>query len=56
MDFSNPAFKQRVLPSLLGAKQLGNMYTGSLYGGLASLVSEIPPAELVGCNAAELPA
>ena len=50
MDFSNAAFKKRVMPTLLGAKQLGNMYCASLYGGLASLLSEVASADLVGAS------
>lgn len=48
MDFSKNAFNKRVAPTLLAAKQLGNMYCGSLYGGLASLVSETESDTLVG--------
>jgi hydroxymethylglutaryl-CoA synthase len=47
MDFSKNAFNKRVAPTLLAAKQLGNMYCGSLYGGLASLVSETESETLV---------
>ncbi|KAI9028574.1 hydroxymethylglutaryl-coenzyme A synthase C terminal-domain-containing protein [Hyaloraphidium curvatum] len=48
MDFSKATFNKKVAPSLLAAKQLGNMYCGSLYGGLASLVSELEPESLLG--------
>jgi hydroxymethylglutaryl-CoA synthase len=30
------------------AKRCGNMYTASLYGGLASLISEVEPTQLLG--------
>lgn len=39
-------YKARVLPSLLAAQRCGNMYTGSLYGGLASLLTSIPSYEI----------
>ena len=41
-------YKKIVSPSMHCAKRCGNMYTASLYGGLASLVSAIEPAELLG--------
>ncbi|KXS11198.1 hydroxymethylglutaryl-CoA synthase [Gonapodya prolifera JEL478] len=41
-------FKSKVDPSLLAARELGNMYAGSLYGGLVSLLSEVKPDQLVG--------
>lgn len=31
-------FKEKVGPSTLTSKQLGNIYTGSLYAGLCSLI------------------
>ncbi|OCB86311.1 hydroxymethylglutaryl-CoA synthase [Sanghuangporus baumii] len=40
--------KAAVLPSMHCAKRCGNMYTASLYGGLASLISAVPPSELRG--------
>ncbi|EJD08545.1 hydroxymethylglutaryl-CoA synthase [Fomitiporia mediterranea MF3/22] len=40
--------KTAVMPSMHCAKRCGNMYTASLYGGLASLVSAVPPEELRG--------
>lgn len=40
--------KAAVMPSMHCAKRCGNMYTASLYGGLASLISAIPPSELRG--------
>ena len=41
------SYKQRVEPSMRCAKRCGNMYTGSLYGGLASLVSVVEPEQLL---------
>lgn len=37
-----------VSPTMACAKRCGNMYTGSLYGGLASLLSSVPADQLVG--------
>lgn len=36
-----------VSPTMACAKRCGNMYTGSLYGGLASLISSVPSEQLV---------
>ncbi|KAF8605808.1 hydroxymethylglutaryl-CoA synthase [Ceratobasidium sp. AG-I] len=36
-----------VSPTMACAKRCGNMYTGSLYGGLASLLSSVPSEQLV---------
>jgi hydroxymethylglutaryl-CoA synthase len=43
-----PAFKRQVDPSMACSRRLGNMYTASLYGCLASLVSTVEPAQLLG--------
>ncbi|THH05986.1 hypothetical protein EW145_g4394 [Phellinidium pouzarii] len=40
--------KAAVGPSMHCAKRCGNMYTASLYGGLASLISAVAPSELRG--------
>jgi hydroxymethylglutaryl-CoA synthase len=42
------AFASQVGPSMACSRRLGNMYTGSLYGCLASLVSTVEPAHLTG--------
>ncbi|KAJ3332317.1 hypothetical protein HDU93_009156 [Gonapodya sp. JEL0774] len=42
------AFLAKVDPTLLASREMGNMYTGSLYGGLATLISEVEPDKLVG--------
>ncbi|KAL0580484.1 3-hydroxy-3-methylglutaryl coenzyme A synthase [Marasmius crinis-equi] len=39
-------FAQKIEPGMACSKRLGNMYTGSLYGCLASLVSTVEPATL----------
>lgn len=41
-------YKTTVSPSMHCAKRCGNMYTASLYGGLASLISTIEPADFLG--------
>ena len=38
---AGPAFKARVTPTMRCAKRCGNMYTASLYGGLASLIASV---------------
>ena len=41
-------YAKRVEPSMRCSKRCGNMYTASLYGGLASLISSVEPAALKG--------
>jgi hydroxymethylglutaryl-CoA synthase len=43
---SKPTFAKKVEPSMHCSKRCGNMYTASLYGCLASLLSAVEPAEL----------
>ncbi|KAJ7603420.1 hydroxymethylglutaryl-coenzyme A synthase N terminal-domain-containing protein [Roridomyces roridus] len=45
------SFAQKVDPAMACSKRLGNTYTGSLYGCLASLLSNVPSAELQGKRA-----
>ncbi|KAK7060947.1 3-hydroxy-3-methylglutaryl coenzyme A synthase [Paramarasmius palmivorus] len=40
------SFAEKVNPGMACSKRLGNMYTGSLYGCLASLVSNVEPTQL----------
>jgi hydroxymethylglutaryl-CoA synthase len=47
IGIAKDAYKRVVDPSMRCAKRCGNMYTGSLYGGLASLVSVVPPEQLL---------
>ncbi|KII85933.1 hypothetical protein PLICRDRAFT_144667 [Plicaturopsis crispa FD-325 SS-3] len=42
------AFKTKVGPGMACSRRLGNMYTASLYGCLASLLATVEPAELKG--------
>ena len=41
-------YKKHVEPSMQCAQRCGNMYTASLYGGLASLLSTVAPADIKG--------
>ena len=41
-------YAKRVEPSMRCSKRCGNMYTASLYGGLASVLSSVDPAVLKG--------
>jgi hydroxymethylglutaryl-CoA synthase len=41
-------FNVHVEPSMKCSRRCGNMYTASLYGGLASLISSVDPAIFVG--------
>ncbi|CAE6457158.1 unnamed protein product [Rhizoctonia solani] len=45
---AKPLYAASVSPTMACAKRCGNMYTGSLYGGLASLLSSVSPEELAG--------
>ncbi|XP_069160115.1 hydroxymethylglutaryl-CoA synthase 1 isoform X2 [Procambarus clarkii] len=48
MNYSEPLFKAKTNPSLVIATQVGNMYTPSVYGGLASFISSNSVASLAG--------
>lgn len=48
MKASEMLFTKKTLPTLLLAKQVGNMYTASLYGGLASLLAQKTAEEVAG--------
>ena len=43
---SKPSWKAKVEPTMACSKRCGNMYTASLYGCLASLLSSVEPSEL----------
>ena len=45
---AKPAFESTVEASMKCARRCGNMYTASLYGGLASLIASIEPEQLKG--------
>ncbi|KAJ6619899.1 putative hydroxymethylglutaryl-CoA synthase [Mycena sp. CBHHK59/15] len=45
------SFAQKVDPSMACSRRLGNLYTASLYGCLASLISTVSPNELLGKRA-----
>ena len=48
MGVAKKEFESNVEASMKCARRCGNMYTASLYGGLASLVSTIEPQQLLG--------
>ena len=49
LDVSKTTFEAKTIPSLMIAKNVGNMYTPSLYGGLVSFIVSHETAEsLVG--------
>nr|BAQ25474.1 hydroxymethylglutaryl-CoA synthase [Phaffia rhodozyma] len=45
---SKSSFNKQVEPGMTTVRQLGNLYTASLFGALASLFSNVPGDELVG--------
>ena len=47
LNMSDTAFQERVNPSLWISRQVGNMYCGSLFAGLASLFLQLPLEKLV---------
>jgi hydroxymethylglutaryl-CoA synthase len=48
ISLSKSHYAKHVEPSMKCAQRCGNMYTASLYGGLASLLSTVPPETLLG--------
>jgi len=46
IQFTKVEYQKKVLPSLYAATNVGNMYTASMWAGLASLLSLTPEAEL----------
>ena len=46
MTLAQPLFNSTVEPGMRCARRCGNMYTASLYGGLASVVSSVEPEDL----------
>ncbi|KAL1875849.1 3-hydroxy-3-methylglutaryl coenzyme A synthase [Diaporthe australafricana] len=48
MTLSKKRFQERVNPAIQVATLCGNMYCGSVWGGLASLVSHVPASSLEG--------
>jgi hydroxymethylglutaryl-CoA synthase len=48
MALGKEDYAQRVTPSMRCAARCGNMYTASLYGGLASVLSTVEPQNLKG--------
>ncbi|KAI9926549.1 hypothetical protein ASPWEDRAFT_119347 [Aspergillus wentii DTO 134E9] len=50
MSYTTKTFQQRVAPAMMGPTQCGNMYTASLYSGLASLLSNVNSKDLMGKN------
>ncbi len=48
MALTKKRFAARVHPAIQVATQCGNMYCGSVYGGLVGLISNIPPKTLEG--------
>ncbi|OLY82436.1 Hydroxymethylglutaryl-CoA synthase, cytoplasmic [Smittium mucronatum] len=48
INLSKPIYIQKTMPSLLAARNIGNMYTGSVFFGLASLLSSVGNSDLQG--------
>ncbi|KAJ1944483.1 3-hydroxy-3-methylglutaryl coenzyme A synthase [Linderina macrospora] len=48
INVSKQTFGAKTKPSLLAASNIGNMYTGSVFFGLASLLTEVSSADLQG--------
>ncbi|GJJ74041.1 hydroxymethylglutaryl-CoA synthase [Entomortierella parvispora] len=47
IQFTKDEYQKKVLPSLYAATNVGNMYTASMWAGLASLLSLTPEQELL---------
>ncbi|KAJ1961075.1 3-hydroxy-3-methylglutaryl coenzyme A synthase [Dipsacomyces acuminosporus] len=48
INVSKAEFAAKTEPSLLAARNIGNMYTGSVFFGLASLLAQVPHEKLDG--------
>ncbi|KAL1889457.1 3-hydroxy-3-methylglutaryl coenzyme A synthase [Ceratocystis pirilliformis] len=48
MGLTKKAFQEKVSPAIQVATLCGNMYCGSVWGGLASLLSHVEPASFAG--------
>lgn len=48
VTLSAPSFAAKVFPTTLASKKIGNMYTASLYGSLASLLDSTSSEDLEG--------
>lgn len=48
VGLSSSVYKERVWPSTQCMRRLGNMYTASVYGGLASIIDSVEPEQLLG--------
>ncbi|CAG8662464.1 24875_t:CDS:10, partial [Racocetra persica] len=48
MEVSKTSYTKKVLPNLMAATQIGNMYCASIYSCLATLLSNVAPEELLG--------
>ena len=48
VSLSSSAYKSKVYPSTQCMRRLGNMYTASVYGGLASILDSVESEELKG--------
>ena len=47
LALTKKSFDERIYPSTLAARFVGNMYTASVYSSLASILTEIPAADLL---------
>ncbi|KAJ2715474.1 3-hydroxy-3-methylglutaryl coenzyme A synthase, partial [Coemansia spiralis] len=48
INLTKATFAAKTEPSLLAARNIGNMYTASVFFGLASLLAQVPHAQLSG--------
>jgi hydroxymethylglutaryl-CoA synthase len=48
MALTKKRFNERIYPSTLAPRLVGNMYTASVYSSLASIICEIPSGKLLG--------
>ncbi|KAJ1299561.1 hypothetical protein OPQ81_011968 [Rhizoctonia solani] len=48
ISIAKPSYEATVAPGMAVSKRCGNLYTGSLYAGLASLLSSVDTEKLVG--------
>ena len=48
MRLTDKAYKEKIYPGTLCARNVGNMYTASVYSSLASIITEFPADKLLG--------
>lgn len=51
MEVTGQDYKDKVFPSTLSGRRMGNIYTGSLYAGLCALIAQVKDEKVLGDRA-----